>query len=464
MCGSKTSVKKSEGRTVRSYFAIDLRKEAQWHHILTMVAIMFVLQITFQIWSIILPRYLMEIGGLDRQHLGKVTGAMGITYDLIRIIFIGVFGALSDTFGRKTLLFAGAVVSALSYFYFAFTPEMALFFGINLIIPAYIARIVIAFSMQMMSPQLLPTFFDYTLPSCRGRIASLYGATMTLGVFLAYRILGPLNKIIDIRDFILLGTWISLGVIFLTWFGIIDLAPARKNVGWQWEKILATTKDSFKNFSRAWPIVRKNPALLFCYAVAFVEKSDISVQVYFFMAWAVVVAQKFQMTRAEATAEAAASISWGALMGLATFFIGGLIIDRLGRKFCLMVGLFFSGCAFVLLGFLDNPFLLGATAAIALRGFGTSAASLATYALVSDLSPKELLGTIWGGYNMAAAAGMMIVGAIAIFLFDYVGYSYPFVLAGGMDLLVFIWGILIWKKIPERKYPPTTTTFPKGKR
>ena len=97
-----------------------------------MVAIMFVLQISFQIWSIILPRYLMEVGGLDRQHLGKVTGAMGITYDLIRITFVGVFGALSDKFGRKTLLFAGAVVSALSYCYFACTPEMALLLGINL--------------------------------------------------------------------------------------------------------------------------------------------------------------------------------------------------------------------------------------------------------------------------------------------------------------------------------------------
>jgi MFS family permease len=445
-------VKKPEGTPVRSYFAIDLQKEVRWHHVLVMVAVMFVLQVTFQIWSIILPRFLMEIGGLERQHLGKVTGAMGITYDLIRITFIGVFGALSDTLGRKTLLFAGAVVSALSYCYFACTPEMALLLGINLIIPAYIARILIAFSMQMMSPQLLPTFFDYTLPNCRGRIASLYGATMTLGVFLAYRILGPLNKTLAIRDFILLGTWMSVGVMLLTWFGVIDLAPAREKVGWQWKKILAATKSSFRNFSKAWPIVRKNPALLFCYAVAFVEKSDISVQVYFFISWAVVVAHKFQMTRAEATADAAASISWGALMGLATFFVGGLIIDRFGRKFCLMVGLLFSGSAFVLLGFLDSPFLTGATVAIALRGFGTSAASLSTYALISDLSPKELVGTIWGGYNMAAAAGMMIVGAIAIFLFDYVGYSYPFALAGGMDLIVFIWGILIWKKIPERRY------------
>ena len=123
-----------------------------------------------------------------------------------------------------------------------------------------------------------------------------------------------------------------------------------------------------------------------------------------------------------------------------------------------MVGLLFSGCAFVILGFFDSPFLIGATAAIAMRGFGTSAASLATYALVSDLSPKELVGTIWGGYNMAAAAGMMIVGAIAIFLFDYVGYSYPFALAGGMDLVVFIWGLFIWKKIPESKFTTPTAT------
>lgn len=436
----------------RRYFGIDLKEGAKWRNVLAMLTIMLLLQITFQIWSIILPRYLLEIAGLSRQHLGKVVGAMGITYDLIRIIFVGIFAALSDRFGRKTLLITGAIVSVFSYLYFSFTPEMAILFGINLIILAYIARIVIAFSIQIISPQLLPTFFDYTLPHCRGRISSFYGITMTLGVTLAYRIIGPLNEALGIQNFILLGTWISLGVILLTWLGIVDLTPDREKVSLKWKSILATTKNSFKSFSKAWPIVRKSPGLLFCYAVAFVEKSDISVQVYFFIAWAVVVARKFQMEIAAATTSAAISISWGALMGLATYFLGGFIVDRFGRKVFLMVGLLFSGTAFVLLGFLDNPFLIWATVAIVLRGFGTSAASLSTYALISDLSPKELVGTIWGGYNIAGAMGMMIVAAIAIFLFDYVGYGYPFVLAGGMDLIVFIWGILIWKKIPERKY------------
>jgi hypothetical protein len=32
-----------------------------------------------------------------------------------------------------------------------------------------------------------------------------------------------------------------------------------------------------------------------------------------------------------------------------------------------------------------------------------------------------------------------------------VGYGAPFILAGGMDLVVFVWGLFIWKKIPERK-------------
>jgi MFS family permease len=442
------------GRVSGTYFGIELKEGALWRNVLVMVAIMFVLQIMFQIWSIIFPRYLIEVAGLGRQHLGKVTGGMGVTYDIIRITFIGVFAALSDRFGRKMLLAAGALVSALSYLYFAFTPKMAVLLGINLILLAYVARIVIAFSMQIMSPQLLPSFFDYTPPHCRGRISSLYGFTMTCGVFLAYRTLGPLSKALPIQDFILLGTWISLGVILLTWFGVADLAPAREKVALKWESIWATTKRSFKNFSDAWPIVRKSPGLLFTYAVAFVEKSDISVQVYFLFAWVVAVARQIHMTRAEATAGAAIAISYGALMGLTTFFIGGFIIDRFGRKVFLMVGLLFSGLGFVFLGFLDNPLVMWGVAAIALRGFGTSAATLSALGLISDLSPKQLVGTIFGGYNMAAAAGMMIVVAISTFLFDYVGYGTPFILAGGMDLVVFVWGLFIWKKIPERKERP----------
>lgn len=436
------------------FLGFDLKEGVGWHNLLIMLFVLFFLQISFQIWSIIVPRYLMEVAGLDRQHLGKVTGTMGILYDLIRIIFVGVFGALSDRFGRKSLVIGGLLLSAVSYLYFAFTPKMSIIFGVNLIILAYIARIVIAFSMQVMSPQFLPTLFDYTPPQSRGRISSLYGFVMTLGVFCAYRVLGPLNRVLGIRDFILLGTWISLGALFLTWFGIVDLTPMREKAGLKSGKIWDTLKSSFKNFKEAWPVVRKSPALRFCYAVAFVEKSDISVQVYFFFAWAVAVAGEFQMTRAAATAEAAAAISWGALMGLVTYFIGGFLIDRVGRKYLLMIGLFFSGSAFIILGFLNSPFLVWAAVAIAVRAFGTSTASLSTYALISDHSPKELLGIIWGGYNMAAAAGMMIVGAIAIFLFDYVGYGYPFVVAGAMDLMVFIWGLMMWKKFPEKKPAP----------
>ena len=35
-----------------------------------------------------------------------------------------------------------------------------------------------------------------------------------------------------------------------------------------------------------------------------------------------------------------------------------------------------------------------------------------------------------------------------------------FVLAGGMDLAVFIWGLFIWKKIPEPKQAPRRRPHP----
>ncbi len=435
----------------RKYFGVELTEAAKWRNVLAMIALMLLLQLTFQLWSIIVPRYLMEIAGLSRKHLGRVTGSMGITYDIIRITFVGVFGAMSDRFGRKSLLLIGALVSAVSYIYFAFTPAMASLIGINLIILMYAARIVIAFSIQIMTPQLLPTFFDYTYPHCRGRISSLYGFTMALGAFLAYRILGPLSKTLSIQNFILLGVWLSLGVFVLAWFGTADLAPGREKVILKWSSIWATMKRSFMNFREAWPIVRKSPVLLFSYAVAFVEKSDISVQVYFFFAWSVAVARQFSMTIADATKDAANTISWGACMSLVVYMVGGFVVDRFGRKGSLMTGLFLSGISFVILGLMESPFTSLAVMAVAVRGFGTGAATLSSYALIADHSPKELLGTIYGGYNMAAAAGMLIVVSISMFLFDYVGPGYPFVLAGGMDLVVFVWGLLIWRKIPNKK-------------
>jgi len=444
-----------------SYFGISLREGATLYNIAVMVLVVFMLQVLFQLWSIIIPRYLMEVAHLSRAHLGKVTGSMGITYDIIRVLFIGVFGALADRFGRKTILLLGAIVSAVCYFYFAFAGKLSIMLGINLVILLFAARIVIALSMQMMTPQLLPTFFDYSLPRCRGRIAAVFGFTMSLGAFLAYRILGPLSKKLTIDEFVMLGSWISLAVFILVLIGVVDLTPGRDKVTLKWKSIWDTIKRSFRNIKEAWPIVRKKPALMFCYGVAFVEKSDIAVQVTFFFAWCVAVARQFSMTRGEATAEAAAVVSWGAVMSLLVYAISGFIVDRFGRKFVLMAGLLISGLGFVFLGFLDNPFTLLAVMAVGARGFGTGAATLGSQTLVSDLAPKELLGTIMGGFYMAAAVGMMVVVALSIYLFDYVGFSYPFALAGGMDLVIFIWGVCIWKKIPEtRNRPKRVRPFP----
>jgi predicted MFS family arabinose efflux permease len=60
----------------------------------------------------------------------------------------------------------------------------------------------------------------------------------------------------------------------------------------------------------------------------------------------------------------------------------------------------------------------------------------------SVMSVQSLLNSL-GGMLLAWSGGL---------LFDYVGYSLPIAMIGVFDLLLLVWGLVIWKKIPAQTH------------
>jgi len=138
-----------------------------------------------------------------------------------------------------------------------------------------------------------------------------------------------------------------------------------------------------------------------------------------------------------------------ALAGLVTAPIWGILSDKWGRMPSLALSLFLTGLGFVLMGFVANPFSGLNKLCVIFCGVGQVGLMIVSTTLAIDLSPKKILGSVLGGFNTLGAAGIFVLGNIGGFLFDEFSYTSPFVLTGIASFLVFLWAIIVYKKIPK---------------
>ena len=67
--------------------------------------------------------------------------------------------------------------------------------------------------------------------------------------------------------------------------------------------------------------------------------------------------------------------------------------------------------------------------------------------LVSDVSPKNLLGSILGGLNSMRLIGVLFFHQVGGFLFDNVGYGAPFLLKGIASVVCGLWIFAVRKNV-----------------
>ena len=130
----------------------------------------------------------------------------------------------------------------------------------------------------------------------------------------------------------------------------------------------------------------------------------------------------------------------------------GYLADKVGRLQILLFGLIFSGTGYVLTIFIDNPFSLGMKVCAVIFGIGFNACSVAATTITSDVAPRNLIGSVLGGYHTVAAVGIVVFLQTGGILFDRIAHCSPFVLTGSADLFAAIFIMSLWKNaIKEQK-------------
>ncbi len=126
----------------------------------------------------------------------------------------------------------------------------------------------------------------------------------------------------------------------------------------------------------------------------------------------------------------------------------GKLSDRIGRKNVLTVG--YLTFSIVYFGFAFSTRQLSFVAIFILYGVFTAMTAGVERALIAEISPKELTGTMLGLHSTITGIALLPASMICGFLWNAFGTAVPFVFGAGMSLLAALLLIIFFKN-PGKK-------------
>ena len=431
-------MEKTSYRTLWVRISEDLKPVNFW----SLICASFLINIILPLFHIIQPIWLEKVIGIDPSHYGRINANLQIIMEIVNIAFVGYIGILSDRLGRKILLVIGYIIFGTGFFIYGHSNSIAAVLGIDPIIVVYLLRGANALAFLFLWPQLITLIADYTSVESRGKGMGAVNFIGIFGAVISLVLLSKLPQLVGIMEFFYLGPILGILGFAIVTSGIADKV-SRSKVSHrslekkEWKKVLTAAKE--------------NVGLRICFISAFSARADQSILGLFLITWAVKVAQNFGKTSASATAIASAFMGINVVFAALSSPLFGFLTDRWSRKSVLCICLGLSGIAYLGLGFLSSPFSPLIYLFMVFLGFGISGITIAAQTLTADLSPKEIVGSVLGGFNTTGAIGIMFFALIGGYLFDNIGYATPFLIKGVCDILVILYTLLNWSKIPHHK-------------
>jgi MFS family permease len=364
------------------------------------------------IFAVLLAQVLLY-PGVDR-----LVGTLGATTDLNAsmwflaaefgafVAFAGVWGVLSDSFGRrKPFIIGGAAVSAVLYGLLAWLPGTVSvpFVGILLLRVLQGGATIAAFSLAM------TMLMD--LDGGHGKNMGAAGIAIGSGTALGAPLGGQLYEIQTVLP-LYAASALSFVVAVLALF-VTDRAPSDDRSG------LAATVSG----------LRRRPTLGVPYAFGFIDRLTAG---FFALVGTLYFRETFELGPGETGLMLALFFAPFALLQ----YPFGVLSDRIGRTAPIVAGSVLYGLTVIGVG--QAPSVTVAGAGMVLTGVIGALMAPATMALVSDLASETERGTAMAGFNIFGSvgflAGILVGGTVA----GAFGYPVAFLVAGGTEVVLAV--------------------------
>jgi MFS family permease len=123
------------------------------------------------------------------------------------------------------------------------------------------------------------------------------------------------------------------------------------------------------------------------------------------------------------------------------------VLGRWDRLSAVCVAMLIAAIAYFWVGFSPNPIVAAFLPAAILLGIGEFSAIMSGAALIGQSAPVDIRGSVLGLFNLSGSIGILFITAIGGFVFDAWMPGAPFVVVGGLNLVVCLVAVVVRRRI-----------------
>ena len=377
--------------------------------------------------NFIQPIILEVILGIPRSDQGALTANLAVAQEIILILLVGPFGALSDRIGRRPIIVTGYLIVGAGFLAYPWaTSPLAL----TLIRAGYAvgaAAIVSSYSTLLA---------DYPVEKSRGKLIAILGVLNGLGIGLLGFVGGNLPNWLEVAGYEpVLASRLTMSIVAAICMGsallmIAGLRGGRIGTGHQRQPLGRLLAEGMS--------AARNPRIAVAYASAFAARGDVVVIGTYLSLWVTQAGIEQGLSPAEAQGRAGLefAIVAGAALLISPFL--GILNDRIDRVRALVIGMAMAALGYLVFGFQSDPLAEFAIFASVLLGIGQMCSILAGQTLISQEAEPRIAGSVIGVFSFFGALGTLMGGWVGGQLFGLWRPGAPFILMGGFNLAVCI--------------------------
>ena len=374
---------------------------------------------------------------IPESEQGVISGNLNFWGEIVIIMTVGLFGALSDKIGRRIVMTLGFAVMGVGFYLYPRATEVD---------ELLLYRIIYSVGISAVSVMIVTVVADYVRDESRGKASGYLGMANGLGAMVAALVLIKLparfiEQGMSPLDAGLTAYGIVVGIAFFSavvmWFGLQKHEPAHTE---ERTGLLQTLAEGIK--------AAKDPGIALAYGASFVARGNLAVVGTFLALWLTTYGTaELGMSAADALSKGAGiiAISYAAALFGAPLF--GILTDKVARTTALMITLLIAFVGYGGTFFVTDPFSGLMIAFAIIIGLSEVGCIITSGVLIAQQTPERIRGSVIGIFNLTGAVGILVASKVGGYLFDHWRAAGPFVFFGLVALLVLIWALLVRRRV-----------------
>jgi len=370
--------------------------------------------------------------------LGRLTSRLSIMHEIVVLIAVGPFGALSDRIGRPAMFALGLLGVALA---------LALCSLVTSIPGLTAARFLYAIGAAATTATLATVAADYPDNTARGKFLGLLLVTQQLAIlFLVANIAAHLPRFLVAHGFsrIQAGEFTFRAAAIIAVLGAL-LAYTSLYRGAAPGARLTPALRLRDSLGRITAHARLHPRFAIVLLIAFVARGDTAVMSSFLSLWAVKTATAAGASQPSAIATAGGLLGVVTICGMASACVIGWLADRVDRLAPLTIGLAAAGLGNIAIWFVHNIGHWPAHAVVGVIAAAETAVIICGQTVLGEQAPPALRGAAVGVFSICGSTGVLALLSAGGVLFDDISPRAPFVLLGVVNLLASFAAAAVWR-------------------